>query len=268
MSLCRKRSKGRALQHPELGEGEIKLNDSDAEEEEVVEINNAHRELVKATRKYQLSKKLQREYCNRLKRIIKWIFIFYWSHYDAIYLPITPEQRNDPLRMYHKMEEDINYSLLNKDIFEAFLVEQMTKSNGKQCSFSHIRKFFDALLYGARQSQHYLSSTFCTSIETFLECVSKRVIKEKRGGNTDEKDADSVSKKLYEHICKWALECNNCFIWSYTVMLWNCMARSASIEVIGLHNMYMGSSDSVYFCYDDSKTDKTGKKVSHDIFYF
>ena len=45
-------------------------------------------------------------------------------------------------------------------------------------------------------------------------------------------------------------------------MLWNCMARSASIEVIGLHNMFMGLSDSVYFCYDDSKTDKTGKKVS------
>ena len=85
----------------------------------------------------------------------------------------------------------------NKTI-ESFLVEQMIKTNGKQCLFSHIRKFFDANLYGAPQSQHYLSSSCYTSIETFFECVSKRVMKEKRGGNADEKDADSVSKKLFE----------------------------------------------------------------------
>ena len=70
----------------------MKLNDSDADEDEVVEINNAHCELVKATRKYQLSEKLQREYCNRLRRIIEWIIIFYRSHYDAIYVPITKAQ--------------------------------------------------------------------------------------------------------------------------------------------------------------------------------
>ena len=164
------------------------------------------------------------------------------------------------------MENNINYSMLNKDIFEALLVDHMTKDNGKQCSFLHIRKNFYALLYGARQSKRYLSTSFCTSIETFLECVSKRVIKEKRGGNTDKKDADSKSKKSYEHIYLWAIECDNCFVWSYTVMLWNCMVRSASIEVIGLNNMFMGLSDSVYFCYDNSKTDKTGEKVSK-IFY-
>ena len=102
--------------------------------------------------------------------------------------------------MYHNMENNINYSMLNKDIFKAFVVDHMTKDNGKQCLFSHHRKVFDALLYGARQSKRYLSTSFCTSIETFLEYVSKRVIKEIRGGNTDEKDADSVSKKLFEHI--------------------------------------------------------------------
>ena len=59
--------------------------------------------------------------------------------------------------MYHKMENDINYSMLNKDVFEAFLVDHRTKENGKQCSFSHIRNFFDAHLYDARQSKHFLN---------------------------------------------------------------------------------------------------------------
>ena len=121
-------------------------------------------------------------------------------------------------------------------------------------------------VYGARQSKHYLSTEFCTSIDNFLDCVSKQVIKEKRDGNTDEKDADCISRALYEKICAWAIESNNCYVWCYTVMLWNCMARSASIEVIGLHNMFIGAVDSVLFCYDDSKVDKTGKKVSNVVY--
>ena len=65
MSHRQKRSEGWASKHPELVvEQEMKLYDSDADEDEVVEINNAHCELVKATRKYQVSEKLQREYCN------------------------------------------------------------------------------------------------------------------------------------------------------------------------------------------------------------
>ena len=77
MSHRQKRINGRASQHSELVvEQERKLNDSDVDEDEVVEINNAHSELVKATRKYHLSEKLQRECCNRLRIIIKWIFIF------------------------------------------------------------------------------------------------------------------------------------------------------------------------------------------------
>ena len=54
----------------------------------------------------------------------------------------------------------------------------------------------------------------------------------------------------------------------YTVMLQNYMPRFTSIEVIGLHNMFMGSSDSVCFCYDDSKTDKIRKKVSYHFYYW
>ena len=35
--------------------------------------------------------------------------------------------------MYHEMKEDIINSLLNKNIFETFLIEEMTKPNSKKC---------------------------------------------------------------------------------------------------------------------------------------
>ena len=52
--------------------------------------------------------------------------------------------------------------------------------------------------------------SFCTSIEVFLGFVLKRVIIEKWGGNSDEKDSDSVSKQSYEHIYLWVIERDNC----------------------------------------------------------
>ena len=61
----------------------MKLNDSNADEDEVLEIKNSHSKLVKVTRKYQLSEKLRRKYCNQLQRIIKWIFTFYRSHHQC-----------------------------------------------------------------------------------------------------------------------------------------------------------------------------------------
>ena len=43
MSHCQKRSKGQASQHPKLvADKEMKLHDSDADENEVLDISNAH----------------------------------------------------------------------------------------------------------------------------------------------------------------------------------------------------------------------------------
>ena len=110
----------------------MKLNNY---EDEVLEINNAHCELVKATKIYQLSEKLQCKHCNQLQRIMKWVFIFYRSHHYAINVPITEAQRNDLLQMYYNIENDINYSILNKNTLKGFHVDHMTKENGKQSSF-------------------------------------------------------------------------------------------------------------------------------------
>ena len=250
MSHRRKKSKGRALEHPEVPVAPIPgipLNDSNDAVEVIIEIDSAHKELVRDTKGYQLSIKLRREYCNRLNRIMDWMEEFYSDHFQTILVEILPSEREEGIRFYHKMERDINYSKLSPSVFEAFLSSHMLKENGKQCSFSHIRKFFDAVLYGARQSKRYVTMEFCSRIDTFLSCVTKQVISEKRDGNTDETDSDSISRNLYEAICFWAIGTINCFVWCFTVMLWNCMARSCSIDVIGMHNMYIEAAESICF---------------------
>jgi hypothetical protein len=59
----------------------------------------------------------------------------------------------------------------------------------------------------------------------------------------------------------------NIFVWTFTVLQWNCIGRSASIDPLGIHNLGIGAADSYKIKYDDSKSDSTGEKVSPKNMY-
>ena len=130
MSHRRKKSKGRASEHPKVPVAPIPgipRNDSDDAAEVIIEIDSAHKELVRDTKGYQLSIKLRREYCNRLNRIMDWMEELYSDHFQTILVEILPSEREEGNRFYHKMKRDINYSKLSSSVFEAFLSTHMLK---------------------------------------------------------------------------------------------------------------------------------------------
>ena len=51
------------------------------------------------------------------------------------------------------------------------------------------------------------------------------------------------------------------FAWEYTVFLWHCMGRSASVDPLGIHNFARGM-DALRITYDDSKANGAGDQVS------
>jgi hypothetical protein len=59
----------------------------------------------------------------------------------------------------------------------------------------------------------------------------------------------------------------NIVVWTFTVLQWNCMGRSAYIDPLGIHNLGIGAADSYKIKYDDSKSDSTGEKVSPKNIY-
>ena len=136
----------------------MKLNDSDNGEVKVVKIIIENHELLKTTTNYQLSKKIQWWYYYSFQRRIWCIMANNFS--GATKWSATFVSQNG--RDYHN-------NLLSEDVFEAFCVQQITKPNGKQCSYIGI--VFDTILYYAYQLQHYLS--------TSVDCVSKWFMKEK-----------------------------------------------------------------------------------------
>ena len=85
-------------------------------------------------------------------------------------------------------------------------------------------------------------------------------------GLVDEKATDPITLPLYHLLLKWSLEANNTTVWVWTLLQWNCIARSISIDPLAFHNMRLGS-DSIILKYDETKADKEADKLSERNLY-
>jgi hypothetical protein len=199
----------------------------------------------------------------RIKQIYSWLQLNYNDEYcmEGGVVALTPEQKNDPSVHHYGNDFDLCYSRFNVTYLKAFIGSIKLKGNGKHCSFVHIRKFRDAIKFGAEEAKQDLPAEFDREMKSFLLSCKKEVTNQKKQGNLDEQESDPISIVLYQMICEWALASNNILVWVWTVLQWNCMARSASIDPLGFHNFSKGV-DSILIKYDDSKADNAGEKVS------
>ena len=259
----RSRSKGRATAHPEsLANSTTTNNETGTDTTTEVEILPEHRESGTKTHEFNRSVKVKRDYINRLMKMQKWMQEKYPSHYKDIVFDISEQDLKSRTRFYYKMKRDIKYDRLNYNVWEAFMGDHKMRTDETHYSYSNMRKYYDALLYGAEQSKHYLTPRFTAQADTYIECLKKEKTNAKKAGNLSIEDADPITQALYLRILFWAVEAGNMFVWAYTVLCWNCMARSISIENLGLRNCKLGALDSVQWKYDDSKADKTGIKLT------
>jgi hypothetical protein len=89
--------------------------------------------------------------------MIGWIKDKYPEYVDeGGIINMTVEQYANPCFSHHKCIKDLVYSGINTSIIKAFLASQKIKGTGKMASFSHIRKFKDAILFGAEQAGQIL----------------------------------------------------------------------------------------------------------------
>lgn len=228
---------------------------------------NEHADHVQETEGNRRKVKTKKEHRNRLKVLIQWLNDHYPDYADAGgVVALTQAKLNDPNFFRHQATEDLHYEGINVSLIKAFLGMTKMKANGKICSYSHIRKFHDAILFGSEQAGEVLPRMYHQEMNKFLESFKKEAVKAKREGNVDERDADQIPFALYRLICEWAVSAGNIFAWTFTVLQWNCMARSASIDPLGIHNFSRGI-DSFKVTYDDSKTDGTGERVSPKNLY-
>lgn len=229
-------------------------------------IQDDHRVAVRATESQHLNAKTRTDYRNRIKHIYEFWEKEYPDYFEVGVKTLTQEEMNNADMYYHKNKYDILYEGLNVEMFKAFLASRKVKISGKTTCHDHLRKYKDAVLWGAGQAGVDLPSTFYSEMEKFLHSFKKETRKAKKDGLLDEQEADPIPFTLFRQLLKWAVDGSNMFLWVYTILQWNCMARSVNIGVLGIHNFSIGG-DSIKIRYDSSKSDQTGEKVNDKNVY-
>ena len=261
------RNNGSRGRHGRIRPHERDTNDAVPIIGEDIEVAEGHKESVRTTLNNDREQETRRNYRNRVKEMCIFLRQNYRNYCDAGGIrELTVEEQMNPDFFYHNNTLDLKYEGMNIKLILAFFATKKTKPNGKTSSFSHIRKYHDAILYGAEKVKERLPTEYYEAMEKFLSAFKKECAKAKSEGNLDEREADPISWALFRIILEWALSENNIFVWVFSLLQWGCMARSINIGVLGFHNFRLGE-DNIICRYDKHKSDQTGE-TAHDKHLF
>jgi len=126
---------------------------------------------------------------NRIKHIIDFWRDTYPDYFEIGVRTLCPEERADPDKFFHRNTEDIVYAGLNVQMILSFMAHKKCKPNGKTCSHVQIRKYNDAVLWGANQAKELLPSSYYDEMKNFLDAFKKTAATAKSEGQLDEQEA-------------------------------------------------------------------------------
>ena len=222
-------------------------------------ITNEHNKAILETEVYKKKVRTLRDHRNRIKHMHE----FFEEHCKECFTigtrELTEEELLDPSKYWCKNKRDLVCKGLNIKALKAFLSTKAVKENGKTSCYSTIRKHFDAILHGSKESKEPLPPSFCTEMDVCLLSFKKRVANAKESGDVDEKDADPIPFSLCDYLCKWSIEEDNAFSWTWSVAQWNCVSRPVNVEPISLFSL-RPYEDCVKVKFESTKSDQAGEK--------
>ena len=222
-----------------------------------IALQQDHHSSLRDTEDFAKKRKAVEDYCNRINTIIKWIRENYPEYYEIGVVELTNQDRRD----YHKQMHDLRYECLNVKMIKAFISAHKYKPNSDiQYGYVHMRKYHNAIQFGAKRAGVALPQEYCFQMQHFLSSLKREKTNAKKEGKVEEKEADPITFSLYVNICQYAIEVGDLFLWAYTVCQWNCMARSINMDNLSFSQFSLGM-DSVIIEYFDNKADQAGEKT-------
>lgn len=227
-------------------------------------ITAEHAAAINETNTKEMDDKTRKEYRNRIRHIYRWWMENYPEYFENGTCVLSQEEKEDRVKFHHTNDRDIIYTGLNVSFVMAFLSFKKTKTvlpDGTKIlsSNSDIKKYNDAIKWGAKRAGQALPSSYYAQIESFILSYKKEHQQAQKEGRTDEQEADPITSTLFRMICFWAVEEGNIFVWVFSLAMWHLMSRSISVDSLAFHNIKSGTSDSIKFKFDETKADKTGE---------
>ena len=161
----------------------------------------------------------------------------------------------------------MKFSGFNVAVLLAFLSETKVKkvdTTGKIYlkTFEDLRKYGDAIQWGVEMAGERLPLAYFERLYKWKKAYKKEYADAKADGRTEENDAEPISSTLFTMMCMWAVQENNIFVWVFSLMQWNLMARSINVDPLCFHNMKRGQVDSIEILPDKTKSDQEGEFVT------
>ena len=185
------------------------INDNNIDD---IQILPEHTAGIAVTVDHAQKEATRNDYRNRLQRMVNWCFQHYKDDVPKFIQEITDEERSDPTKHFHRQTWDFMYAKLPPGIIMAFLStvrKENENGTGKTRSYTHIRKFYDAILFGAREQGTSLPCTkttdFHQTIDNYLKSFKKEAVVAKKKGEVEEIDADPMPFPLYVALCTWSV---------------------------------------------------------------
>ena len=258
-----RRSHGRVLVHQRETDDSVPiLGSALAEDVHEAVLNDAIHDTISKG----MTHATRRNYRSRLFRFIRHLEVHFPDYFGVGVRQLNAEEKADRTKYHFEKTEDLVYSGFNVKYLLYFLASTETREDGKLKGFDDIRKYRDAVLWGSKVAGERLPSNFFDGTETYLNAYKKKWAQAKKQGNVEEHSTDPIPLPVYRFLLRRSIQTNNVFAWTWTLLQWNCMARSASIDSLGFHNFSLGL-DSLVVKYDDSKADKAGEKLSEKNLY-
>lgn len=228
-----------------------------------IAILHEHTELIRVTEDHGLKLATRKDYRLRIRHIYRF---FQESYPDYCQLGGVVELGSSPHGYHHTNTHDLKYAGLNVDLIKAFLGHKKVKENGKTSSFTQMRKYYDAILWGATEAKEQLPTVFYVEMDKWMNAYRKETKNASKDGKLDENEADPVPFTLFRLWMTWALESCNVYVWVFGLLQWNLMARSISVGTLAFHNFRPGE-DNIIVKYDSHKADQAGESL-HDKHLF
>jgi hypothetical protein len=115
-----------------------------------LQIDAADVAAVQDTEDYEKVLNTMRDYRNRLQALCEWMQQEFPDYVElGGVVPITDAQKSDRVFFAYKSTLDLRYDGLNVRIIKTFMSKRKVKADGKIYSHGHIRKYRDAILWGA-----------------------------------------------------------------------------------------------------------------------
>ena len=199
--------------------------------ENIQDLGAAFQKNYNETVALSLEDRTRKDYRRRLTRIADFWEANYPDYYSLGVRQVDQDEGCDPTKFFYNSlyQRDLIYKGLNVKFVVGFLMANEKKENGKLKSFTDIRKYKDAILWGSSIANVPLPRSFYREIEVYLTAFKKKVVSARKKGEVDDTGADPIPEQLYELLLQWAIEEGNMMVWFWTQTQWNFMARLANV---------------------------------------